>query len=123
MVARREYDKSRVAVGRFHRRAAWSRYFCGIPFPGPAPGPALIFVASILLIAFLLVGMAAAFPEEPLAPLICPFPAAPSSFWGAVTLNGIEAQPGLKPAAWINGVEVATTMTQIARKPTCGCGS
>ena len=72
----------------------------------------LISVTNIFFFGFLLAGMASAFREEPLAPLTCPPPGAPSSFWGYITLNGAPAPVGLKLAAWVNGVEVATTTTQ-----------
>ena len=52
------------------------------------------FVACIVLLGFVLEGIAVALQEGPLAPLICPAPGAPV---------------GLKLAAWVDGVEVAST--------------
>jgi len=79
---------------------------------------ARIFVTSILLLGLVLTGTTLALQEEPLAPLICPAPGSPSSFWGYVTLNAAPAPAGLKLAAWVNGVEVASTTTQAAGGPT-----
>lgn len=78
----------------------------------------LVFVSSILLAGFLLTGVVTLSLGEPLAPLTCPPPAAPSSFWGYITLNGAPAPVGVKLAAWVNGVEVASTTTQASGSST-----
>jgi|GEM_PF-1742284 len=68
-------------------------------------------VGGIISLGLLLSGVAVAMSRDTLAPQTCPPPAAPSSFWGYVTLNGAPAPAGLKVAAWIGGVEVASTAT------------
>lgn len=42
----------------------------------------------------------------------CPPPGQPSSFWGYLTVGGEPAPAGVRLAARINGVEVASTITQ-----------
>jgi hypothetical protein len=79
---------------------------------------ALILVAGLASLVVGWPGAVATSPADPAAPLICPPPAAPSSFWGYVTLNGAPAPVGLKLAAWVNGVEVASTTTQTSGSKT-----